>query len=168
MQTQQINVYALVLILISVVVIVAFGGGLFNQPTPWLSQWQHQSFWNLCHQIPDRSFWLNGQPMAVCSRCMGIYSGFALGWLLLPMWAMMKLPTTWPMKNVALFILVINFFDIVGNILGFWENTLVSRLALGSLMGISAALIFTGDFFKINIQLKGNHHGRITESGIGK
>jgi uncharacterized membrane protein len=118
--------------------------------------------------MPERSFWLNSQPMAVCSRCVGIYAGFAFGWLLLPIWSMNRFTKDWSMEKIALVVLIINFVDIIGNILGFWENTLVSRLALGSLMGSSAALIFTGDFFKINIESTGNHHGRITESGISQ
>ena len=28
-----------------------------------------------CHQQPDRSFWLFGYPMALCSRCYGFYMG---------------------------------------------------------------------------------------------
>ena len=32
-----------------------------------------------CHQIPDRSFSLFGQPLAVCARCFGIYAGFLAG-----------------------------------------------------------------------------------------
>lgn len=167
MQTQQLNLYLLVLFLVFAVVIVAFGGGLFNQQSPWFSQWQHQAFLNLCHQAPERSFWFNGQPMAVCSRCIGIYSGFTFGWLLLPVWSMTKLTNGWSMKKIAFVVLLLNFLDIVGNILGFWENTLVSRLAFGGIMGITAALIFSGDFFKINIESKGNHHGRITGSNIG-
>jgi hypothetical protein len=33
----------------------------------------------LCHQLPERSFLLEGSPLAVCARCMGLYGGFALG-----------------------------------------------------------------------------------------
>ncbi len=31
----------------------------------------------VCHQIPDRSFQLAGLPLAVCSRCLGLYAGAA-------------------------------------------------------------------------------------------
>ncbi len=33
----------------------------------------------ICHQDPGRSFHLMGHPLAVCSRCSGIYIGFLLG-----------------------------------------------------------------------------------------
>src|ERR1700679_3232624 len=39
-------------------------------------------FSRLCHQNPARSFVVQGSPVAVCVRCLGIYCGVALGaWL---------------------------------------------------------------------------------------
>jgi len=38
----------------------------------------------LCHQDPERSICILGHPMAVCSRCAGIYYGFLIGILLFP------------------------------------------------------------------------------------
>jgi uncharacterized membrane protein len=35
----------------------------------------------LCHQLPWRSFWLDGQPLALCARCTGLYLGGFLGLL---------------------------------------------------------------------------------------
>jgi len=32
-----------------------------------------------CHQNPLRSFWYWGYPMALCGRCIGIYTGSLLG-----------------------------------------------------------------------------------------
>jgi hypothetical protein len=32
----------------------------------------------ICHQRPERSFYLFGAPLAVCARCAGIYAGAAL------------------------------------------------------------------------------------------
>lgn len=37
-----------------------------------------------CHQLPERSFVLNGQTLAVCHRCTGLYFGFWLGVLGFP------------------------------------------------------------------------------------
>jgi uncharacterized membrane protein len=36
-------------------------------------------FSNACHQIPERSFFLFGEPFAVCARCYGVYAGYAAG-----------------------------------------------------------------------------------------
>jgi len=42
-------------------------------------------FSGVCHQIPARCFHLWGEPMAVCARCFGVYSGFLLGSLAFPL-----------------------------------------------------------------------------------
>jgi len=39
----------------------------------------------VCHQMPERSFWLVGHPLGVCARCFGIYAGFAVAVLLYPL-----------------------------------------------------------------------------------
>jgi uncharacterized membrane protein len=33
----------------------------------------------ICHQRPERSFWLDGLQLPVCARCLGIYAGAVLG-----------------------------------------------------------------------------------------
>lgn len=38
----------------------------------------------VCHQIPERSFHLLGEPLAACHRCTGLYMGFAAGLLVWP------------------------------------------------------------------------------------
>ena len=32
----------------------------------------------VCHQRPDRCFWIHGRPMPVCARCTGLYAGAAV------------------------------------------------------------------------------------------
>ena len=32
----------------------------------------------VCHQRPERSFFINGRQMAVCARCTGLYAGAAV------------------------------------------------------------------------------------------
>src|SRR5687768_17707700 len=31
----------------------------------------------VCHQLPERSYFIFGHKLAVCSRCTGLYAGFA-------------------------------------------------------------------------------------------
>src|SRR5437588_6269025 len=45
----------------------------------------YKTFSFVCHQIPERSFHLAGSKFAVCSRCTGLYSGFALAALTYPL-----------------------------------------------------------------------------------
>jgi uncharacterized membrane protein len=43
------------------------------------------SFAPFCHQLAERSFMLGGYPLAVCSRCFGIYCGLLAGFLIFPL-----------------------------------------------------------------------------------
>lgn len=44
-----------------------------------LASWFYLVFSNVCHQMPDRSFFIANFPLAICHRCTGIYLGFILG-----------------------------------------------------------------------------------------
>ncbi len=33
----------------------------------------------ICHQRPERSFWLEGSQLPVCARCLGVYAGAVVG-----------------------------------------------------------------------------------------
>src|SRR5699024_6976143 len=126
---------------------IALGGGVFDQQQPWISQWQHKLFAGFCHQQPSRSFWIGGQPMAVCSRCFGIYSGFALAWISIP-FVTKALRRFQYLPKVLFVTLLLNFVDIVGNVLGFWQNTVLSRFITGLLLGIAAAWLLGRAFVK--------------------
>ncbi len=39
----------------------------------------------VCHQIPERCFFIDGHPLPVCSRCTGLYIGFFLGMVFSPL-----------------------------------------------------------------------------------
>jgi uncharacterized membrane protein len=47
--------------------------------------WLYLFYHPVCHQLSERSFFLLGYPLAVCHRCFGLYVGFWLGVLLLPL-----------------------------------------------------------------------------------
>ncbi len=150
--------YIFTLVLSAGLLIAAVGGGLFGQTEPRFLQWQQLFFSGLCHQQPHRSFWVNGQPMAVCSRCFGIYSGFFIGLLAGPFLDKM-IPKSF-LKKLLLVTVILNIVDVVGNIAGLWSNTLLSRLALGFLMAISAGLLLGRAFIKQkNITLNKKSYG---------
>jgi uncharacterized membrane protein len=40
----------------------------------------------VCHQLPDRCFWIHGRPMPVCARCAGLYVSAAFAAPLALVW----------------------------------------------------------------------------------
>ncbi len=136
---RQKALYIFVLFLSLLLAIIALGGGLFNQAEPWFLQWQHKIFAGLCHQQTARSFWVNGQPMAVCSRCLGIYCGFFMGLVTAPF--SVKWIKSRDIKKLLLLSVILNIVDVAGSISGFWSNTLLSRFAIGFLLAVFAGLL---------------------------
>ncbi len=94
----------------------------------------YQAFSYVCHQQPERSFFIAGQPLAVCARCTGLYGGFALTTLLYPL--LTSLRRTNPPERKWLFIAVAPLaIDFGLGLLGIWENTYWSRFITGALFG---------------------------------
>ena len=87
----------------------------------------------VCHQRPERSFWIFGAPAAVCARCLGIYCGAAVGLLL---------RTT---RRTAMYLLLaataLNIADAVTELLHWHGNWSCLRFMLGILLGATAALL---------------------------
>jgi uncharacterized membrane protein len=87
-----------------------------------------------CHQLPERSYFLAGHKLAVCSRCTGVYAGFALTLLLYPFMRPLR-STDWPPPVWLVLAAVPMAIDFGLTFLGIWENTHTSRLLTGLLLG---------------------------------
>ncbi|MDX2032032.1 MAG: DUF2085 domain-containing protein [Blastocatellia bacterium] len=96
------------------------------------------AFSKLCHQHPDRSFHLDGFPLGVCARCTGIYLGFAVGLLLLPL---LRSPRgeTFPDRKLLPLAALPMAIDFAGGLIGLFANTFLSRSLTGGLFGMAAA-----------------------------
>ncbi|HLR76219.1 MAG TPA: DUF2085 domain-containing protein [Balneolaceae bacterium] len=149
--------YIFVLFLSTLLVIIALGGGLWGQSSPWIMQWQHQLFYSLCHQLPERSFWINGQPMAVCARCFGIYTGFWSG-LISALFIGNGIKKT-VLKKILIVVLLLNIVDVAGNFLNIWQNTLFSRFALGFSLAAAAGILLGKAFVKRSILINQKQYG---------
>lgn len=142
------RLYFLVLTGMFFLIITALGPGLFGNPSiPFLS-WQFDVFHLLCHQDPERSFYIGGSQMAVCSRCIGIYGAFVVGVILMPFWVLIKKVKFRYYFRFLIGTIILNFIDVLGNLFLVWTNTNESRLFLGALFGLSSALILSNEFFK--------------------
>ena len=97
------------------------------------------AFATLCHQLPERSYFVDGHQLAVCSRCTGIYAGFALTLLLYPLIRSLKNPVM-PRPSWLLLAALPLAIDVGVNFSGFWQNTHTSRLLTGAILG--SAVVF--------------------------
>jgi uncharacterized membrane protein len=94
----------------------------------------YRAFGTLCHQIPERSYFIDGHKFAVCSRCTGIYFGFAFTLLLYPLVRSLR-NTEAPPRSVLILSVLPLAIDFSLTFFGIWENTHTSRLLTGALLG---------------------------------
>ena len=104
---------------------------------PFLAFTIYRSFSYVCHQIPERSFFIFGHKFAVCARCTGLYAGFTIATLFYPIVRSLRHTDAPPRK--WLFIAAAPMaIDFALGYFGIWENTHSSRLATGALLGAVA------------------------------
>jgi uncharacterized membrane protein len=97
----------------------------------------YKAFSYVCHQIPERSFFIAGHQFAVCARCTGIYTGFTVATVLYPLVRSLRQSEAPPRK--WLFIAAAPLaIDFAVGYLGVWNNTHSSRFATGTLLGAAA------------------------------
>ena len=100
----------------------------------------YKAFSFVCHQIPERSFHLAGHQFAVCSRCTGLYSGFAAAALVYPLARSLK-RTDRPRRLWLILAAVPLLADFSLTYFGVWSNTHFTRFSTGALLG-SVAMFY--------------------------
>lgn len=92
----------------------------------------------ICHQIPERSFYIEGEKFGVCSRCFGVYFGLVAGFLIYPLWR--RIDEVEPLPKVWLFLSLVPItVDWSLTVFGIWENTYLSRFLTGLILGVACA-----------------------------
>jgi len=87
-----------------------------------------------CHQIPSRCLTLYGNPLAVCTRCLGIYAGFFLGTILFPV--VRGLPSeSLPKAKFLVFMSLPIVIDAAANVVLLWASPHWLRLSAGLIWG---------------------------------
>ena len=119
---------ALIVTLIVIAPVAAAGGHTE------IAEGIYRGFGIFCHQRPDRSYFVDGHKLAVCSRCTGLYAGFALTLLIYPLLRSLRSVVTPPRKFLFLGALPL-LVDFSLTFFGIWENTHTSRLLTGALLG---------------------------------
>lgn len=106
----------------------------------------HHGFSWACHQIPERSFHVNGISLAVCHRCYGIYWGLPLaviGFLGLYRWDDLLHPHA---KYILLGSLFPPGIDWMGGLMGLWTSTPATRVITGLAFGLTAGYFLARAF----------------------
>lgn len=98
----------------------------------------YMGFSAACHQMPGRSFHLEGFPLAVCARCFGLYAGAAAGALFYPLARGFKRRDA-PWRGWLLLAAAPTTVDFALGFFGVWENTHLSRFLTAVLLGAAAA-----------------------------
>lgn len=95
-------------------------------------------FGYICHQLPDRSLHLAEHPLAVCSRCFGVYFGLLAGLAVYPLWR--RIDDIEPLPRTWLFLSLVPIgIDWSLTMFGLWENSHLSRFVTGLILGIACA-----------------------------
>ncbi len=114
-----------------------------------LNNFAYLIFAPICHQIPARSFFLFGHPLAVCGRCLGIYFGFLGG---MGLFAFRRGFSITTLPRIRTFFLATSplVFDGIGNFFHLWSTPHWIRFLTGFLWGLILPFYFiTGvsDYF---------------------
>lgn len=126
---------------------IAHKSGLMNISAPI-----YKFFSFLCHQISARSFHIHEYPFAVCARCFGFYAGFLSGIAVYPLFRSFEDTSSFP--RFWLFAAMIPIaVDFSLTIFGVWENTHLSRLITGAILGFACAFFIIPALVEIRILL---------------
>jgi uncharacterized membrane protein len=112
-----------------------------------------------CHQIPARSFFIFGYPLAVCGRCLGIYFGFLGGTVLYPFlkgFSNLNFPKA---RTFILFSFPI-VIDTMGNFFRLWMTPIWFRFFIGFLWGTILPFYFIKGFTDVFLR-----KNRLTKKG---
>jgi uncharacterized membrane protein len=102
---------------------------------PWISKLVYGVYGFFCHQDPSRSFFLFGNQVAICSRCLAFYSAALIMGLLLSLKDLRPLPASW-----ALALAFPAVADVTLQAVHLTESTNLLRTTTGLLLGMAVSL----------------------------
>ena len=100
----------------------------------------------ICHQKPERSFFLEGHQFPVCARCTGLHLSAAAGIL---GWVALKIASRWRPRfidpRLAVRVIVIAAIPTVVSfatgVIGLWDGSNMTRALLAVPLGAGAGAI---------------------------
>lgn len=138
LRTQAYKVWAVTIAVVAVWVLAIVLAPIARESGMRLADGLYTFFSYICHQIPERSLYFDGHPLAVCSRCFGVYFGLLAGLLVYPLWR--RIDEVEPLPRIWLFLSLVPIgIDWSLTIFGIWENTHLSRSLTGLILGVACA-----------------------------
>ncbi len=107
----------------------------------WVQSWQKAVFSHVCHQQPVRSFAIQGVPLAVCSRCTGIYSGLFLGVVLFSNFTAFLYYYRHFIIRVFIAASMVVVADGLANLTDMWQTPNHARSMIGLFWGTTTGLL---------------------------
>lgn len=100
----------------------------------------------ICHQLPDRSFFVDGQQLPVCARCTGLYLGAAAGfaaWLLVRIGRGRGAGAIQPRRAMAFVAIAAapTIVSFTSGVIGLWDGSNATRAALALPLGVTAGAV---------------------------
>lgn len=145
---QHKTLYIVLVFCLFLLVLFSLGKGFWGAPETGV-HWTEKFFSGVCHQMPDRTYTISGELMAVNTRCFGIFTGLWVGWCFIPFLKSFTVEKKWPYL-LLLFAVVIQIIDYSGNMFQLWENTNHSRAFLGFIFGVAMPIFISDQFQKTN------------------
>jgi uncharacterized membrane protein len=102
----------------------------------------------VCHQMPERTFWVNGFSLAVCTRCLSFYLG---GFFIAGIYLFKDYIHMWRLSVYIILVLPV-MLDFIFEKLDFYSNLTGLRIFTGVLLGIALFHLLLGSLseFKAN------------------
>ncbi len=122
--------------------VVAWSPPFFhNSLVEWHESWQRLLFSRVCHQQLDRTFAVQGVPLAVCSRCIGIYSILPVALVVFSFFFTVLNKAKPYIVRIFAIVSLIVIVDGAANLFHLWQTSDLIRLLTGVFWGLATALL---------------------------
>jgi uncharacterized membrane protein len=100
----------------------------------------------ICHQLPERSFFIDGRQLPVCARCTGLYVSGVAGFLC---WLAVKSARGWrgitvPPRTALAIVAgaaIPTAISYVAGVTGLWDGSNLTRALLAVPLGVAAGAV---------------------------
>lgn len=143
-QMQNKGLYSAILTALGGLVLLSLGEGFWGGGGRAM-HWTSELFYGICHRLPERTYRFGGYPMAVNTRCFGIFAGLFTGWIAIPFVTKKRAGSRWTVR-IFMVAVMLQIIDYSGNMFLLWENTNHTRALLGIFLGVTSSLLLTSFF----------------------